>query len=145
MISAVGITHGVWQVVAGEKHPVRDPVVAAEDPAHPRQQQAAEEELLAEHGVEGGEEDDHGEPSPGAAEEAFAGVGAEELGEAPRRWGGDPRQDEPETEDRHEGEDPEPDAATGAAARGVARRPQPERRRGAAAMRRVPSSRREGP
>ena len=50
--SAAGITHGTWRWYAGEQHAVGEPVAATEGAVHARKQEPAEEQLLAEHGVE---------------------------------------------------------------------------------------------
>jgi hypothetical protein len=66
------------QVVGGEEGAVRDPVAPSERTVHPREQEAAEEQLLAEDGVEERENDDQREPGPVPAQERVAGMGVEE-------------------------------------------------------------------
>src|SRR5436309_6666893 len=51
------------EVVAGEEEPVREPVLALEDAVHAREQEAAEEQLLTEHGVEDEPDEDERVPA----------------------------------------------------------------------------------
>ena len=61
-------------MVGGEEDAVRDPVAAAEGAVHAWQEQPAEEQLLAEYGVEEEEDEDEAIPAPGAAEEVLNGL-----------------------------------------------------------------------
>ena len=71
------------QVVAGEEEAVRDPVAASERAVHARKEVPAEQELLAEHGVEEEHREDEAVPAQGAVQERFAGVRLDERGEVP--------------------------------------------------------------
>jgi hypothetical protein len=69
------------EVVGGEENAVREPVDASERAIHARKEEPAEEEFLAEHRVEDPEDDDDGEPAPGAVQEPLGCVGVEKHGE----------------------------------------------------------------
>ena len=79
--SVVGIDPRHVQVIAREEHAVCDPVPLAKAPVHPREQVPAEEELLAERGVEHDQRGDDGEPAPRSCQQVLSSVRAQELEE----------------------------------------------------------------
>jgi hypothetical protein len=61
---------------SGEENAVRELVDTSERAVHAREEEPAEEEFLAEHCVEDPEDDDEGEPAPGAFQVAGNGARA---------------------------------------------------------------------
>src|SRR5205823_6628136 len=114
------------EVVGSEEDSVREPVLALEDAVHARQEEAAEEQLLTEHGVEDEPDEDERVPAPGAVQERLARVRAEERAEvsALRPSQRDQRLDEGCD---HQRDHDEPDPAAGAARARAPRRAEPER------------------
>src|SRR6266540_860037 len=107
------------QVVAGEQDPVGHPVAASEGTVHARQEQAAEEQFLAEHGVEDEKDEDEAEPAPVAAHEALTGVGPEKGAHVAVRGSGNTARDQlfgRKGDDQRDQDQPDP-AAEAAAAR----------------------------
>src|SRR5215207_9614812 len=107
-------------MVDREQHPVGYKVAPSKDALHPRQQKPPEEQLLAEHGVEDGEHDDHREPAPRSAEELLA-TGIQEQAEVSVGGSGHVEAEQrPEDEEEDEGNHPQPDPAPHAAAPRIA-------------------------
>jgi NAD(P)-dependent dehydrogenase (short-subunit alcohol dehydrogenase family) len=101
-------------VIRREQHTVGDPVALSERARHARKQDAAEEQLLAEHGVEHEHRDGHGEPSPRAVEERAARVGRHELTEVATECVGQLRDRLFEGEPDDQRNEHEPDATSAA-------------------------------
>src|SRR4051794_38188371 len=113
------------EMVGGEEKPVREPVLALEDAVHAREQEAAEEQLLTEHGVEHEPDEDERVPPPGAMQKRLAHVRAKERAEvsALRPSERDQRLDEGRD---HQRDHDEPDPAAAAACARAPRRAEPE-------------------
>src|SRR5215203_2159119 len=74
------------QVIRREEDAVRDPVAPPEGAVHPRQEEPAKEEFLAECRVEDEDQDRDCEPAPVPAEETLTGVRAEKRAEVSVVW-----------------------------------------------------------
>lgn len=115
------------QVVDREQDPVGQPVGPPEDATHPGQEQAAEQQLLAEHRVEEGHDDDHGEPPPVAGQELVTRGRPEELPQVAARRGGHVGKHLLEPDDEHSGHQHPPHTPTDPTRTRAARPPQPQR------------------
>ncbi len=117
---------GHVQVVEREQDCVGDPVAAAEGVLHPRQEQPAEEKLLAEHRVEEKEREDDAEPGPVPVHEVLTRVRADPRCEIAILRDGERRDESADRKQRSQRDHDQPQAASDPAVAGAPGRTEPE-------------------